>query len=141
MDGGAMSTNGSTPRDMGGAEGTAITLDVSAAGAQGAIVRHPKGAQGRWQGFRSCSGACAVVTAGAAAPSMAPSAISEAPLLLMLPIVGMVHITPVPISIDWSMMSAVVIANQRCGRLMQRNVAVQPNRRKCCERDTTVTAG
>jgi hypothetical protein len=72
---------------------------------------------------------------------MAMSAISEAPLSLMLPIVGMAHITPLPISIAWSMISTVVIANQQCGRLMQRNVVVQPNRRKCCERDTTVTAG
>jgi len=141
MDSGASSTSGSTPRDTSGAESIAITLDVRAAGAQGAIVWHPNGAQGRWQGFRSCSGACGVVAAGAAAPSMAMSAIAEAPLSLVLPIVGMAHITPLPISIAWSMMSTVVIANQRCGRLMQRNVVVQPNRRKCRERDTTVTAG
>lgn len=141
MDGGARSTSGATSRDASDAGSTAITLDVSAAGVQGAIVWHPKGAQGRWQGFRSCSGACGVVAAGAAAPSMAMSAISEAPRLLTLPIVGMAHNTPLPISMDWSMTSTVLIANQRCGRLMQRNVAVQPNRRKCCERDTTVTEG
>jgi hypothetical protein len=55
---------------------------------------------------------------------MAMSVISEAPRSLMLPIVGMAHNTPLPSSMDWSITSTVVIANQRCGRLMHRNVVV-----------------
>ena len=69
---------------------------------------------------------------------MAMSAISEAPRSLTLPIVGIAHNTPLPRSMDWSRTSAVVIANQRCGRLMHRNVAVQLGLRKCRLLDTRV---
>ena len=140
MDGGARSTSGSTPLARSGAGSTAIILDVIATGAQGAIVWHPEGAQGRWQGIRSCSGACGVVGAWAGTLSMAMSAIAEAPRSLVLPIVGIAHNTPLPSSVDWSRTSAVVIANQRCGRLMHRNVAVQLSCQKCQQRDTTVVA-
>lgn len=96
-----------------------ITFDVITAGAHAAIVWHPEGAQGRGQGVWSCAGALGAAGVGTGARSMSICAISDAPRSLVPPMFGIAHRTPLPSSMDWSMTSTVVIANQRRGRLMQ----------------------
>ena len=118
MEGGARRTSGPTSPDTRAVGRMAITLDVITAGAQGAIVLHPAGAQGRWQGVWSCAGARGVACVGAGARSMSMCAICEAPRSLMPPMVGIAHNMPLPSNMDWSITSTVVIANQWCGRLM-----------------------
>jgi hypothetical protein len=130
MEGGARRTSGPTSPDTSAAGRMAITLDVITAGAQGAMVLHPAGAQGRWQGVWSCAGARGVAGVGAGARSISMCGISEAPRSLIPLMVGMAHNTPLPSSMDWSITRTVVIANQRCGRLIGRKLVAWPRGRK-----------
>lgn len=130
MDGGARSSSRCTSWGTSGAERMTSIFDVNAVGAHGAIVWHPAGAHGRWQGICSCAGVRGLLGAGAGARLMFICAMPAMPRWLVPPRSGAAHSAPLPSSMDWSITSAAANAVHRCGRLMTEKVVMRRRARK-----------